>query len=469
MRAVALTLPLALGAALLVTAPAAATPQHKDRPQGWASVAGGTTGGAGGTEYVVRDRAELLAALDNGGSPTGRKIIRVEGTVNGHEAGDGTLLGEQDYAPGWDLGAYMACFVDGRTWSDTAHEWCKTQRGLRVEGSNAEKKQIQLTVPSNTTLVGEGVDAVLESVYLTVNTGSNIVVRNLRFKAPVDHFPSWSPDDGAQGSWNARFDAFTVVTGTHLWIDHCTFDDGDFPDGEAPAGFHGKPVGRHDGLLDLEDGTDYVTVSHSRFQGHDKTIMIGSGDGKGDRDRGHLRVTFHHNLFDSTQQRSPRVRFGQVHLYGNYFRGSVGDPDYPLVSQSAGGSSYFLGMGLESKIVSEANAFDYTGPGASPDITVANLKGNQLADRGSWFNGRPVNLVAVARAKYRTASAAAIAEAEAAGSAAPDWAVSGFTTDTGWDPADVYPYTVRKSAAAIRSGVLAHSGSGRGSHHAERG
>ncbi|MGX1563763.1 hypothetical protein [Streptomyces sp. NPDC055506] len=38
-----------------------------------------------------------------------------------------------------------------------------------------------------------------------------------------------------------------------------------FPDREAPLGFHGERVQRHDGLLDIEDGSDFVTVSDSRF------------------------------------------------------------------------------------------------------------------------------------------------------------------------------------------------------------
>nr|WP_281048194.1 hypothetical protein [Streptomyces himastatinicus] len=92
-------------------------------------------------------------------------------------------------------------------------------RTLRVTGSNAQKQQIQLTVPSNTTLLGTGRDAALLGVYLTVNTGRNIVIRNLRFEAPTDHFPSWDPGDGATGAWNARFDALSVVTGRNIWIE----------------------------------------------------------------------------------------------------------------------------------------------------------------------------------------------------------------------------------------------------------
>lgn len=255
-----------------------AAPAHGLAADGWAA---GATGGAGappGSVFVVHDRAELLAALDNGGNPTGAKIISVAGTIHGNETADGRLLGEQDYAPGYDITQYMACFVDGVGWSDSAHPWCKPVRGLRTTGSTAEKAQIQIAAPSNTTLRG---------------------------------------------------------LGSNIWIDHCTFTDGRHPDGEAPVGFGGRTVQRHDGLLDMEDGTDFVTVSYSRFTDHDKALLIGSGDGRADRDRGHLRITFHHNLFRNTLQRSPRVRFGEVHTYNNLFLGSTRDPDYPMTSEAA--------------------------------------------------------------------------------------------------------------------------------------
>ncbi|MFK4103024.1 polysaccharide lyase family 1 protein [Streptomyces sp. NPDC019531] len=378
----------------------------------------GTTGGAGGTTWTVHTRAELKEALAGAGDPTAPKVIRVVGDINGHESDDGSLLGEQDYAPGYDLAKYMSCFgEDGTTWSDTRHDYCRQQRQLRQTGSNKEKAQIQLTVPSNTTLVGVGGDARLLGVFLTVNTGTNIVVRNLRLEAPVDHFTSWSPDDGTQGNWNARFDAMTVITGKNIWVDHCTFTDGRFPDREAPVGFHAEHVQRHDGLLDIEDGSDFVTVSDSRFTGHDKALLIGSGDGRGDRDRGHLKVTFLRNLFTDIVQRGPRVRFGQVHVVNNVY---VSRGRAPL---------YALGVGVESALYSERNVFRY-------EASLAVYGGEHFHDTGSWTNGRPARLNTVA-------------------------AGLGLTDDVGWDPADVYDYRPLTSAAAVEHHVLTHVGTGR--------
>jgi pectate lyase len=404
---------LLAGVCLLLGTPDASAVEHG--PVGWASTGTGTTGGAGGATWTVHTRAELKEAL----AATGPKVIRVVGAINGHEADDGSLLGEQDYAPGYDLAKYMSCFGEnGSLWSDTRYDYCKQQRQLRQTGSNKEKAQIQLTVPSNTTLVGVGRDARLLGVFLTVNTGTNIIVRNLRLEAPVDHFTSWSPGDGAQGNWNARFDAMTVITGRNIWVDHCTFTDGRFPDREAPIGFHGEHVQRHDGLLDIEDGSDFVTVSDSRFTDHDKALLIGSGDGRGDRDRGHLKVTFARNLFTDIVQRGPRVRFGQVHVVNNVYRGRT----RPL---------YALGVGIESAIYSERNVFHH-----DPTSALAGYGGEHFHDTGSWAEGRPARLNEVA-------------------------AALGLTDEVGWNPADVYDYRPLKSPAAVERYVLTHAGAGR--------
>jgi hypothetical protein len=47
-------------------------------------------------------------------------------------------------------------------------------------------------------------------------------------------------------------------------------------------------------------------------------MLIGSTNTPG-VDVGKLRVTLHHNRFANVGQRAPRVRFGQVDVYNNYF------------------------------------------------------------------------------------------------------------------------------------------------------
>ena len=64
-------------------------------------------------------------------------------------------------------------------------------------------------------------------------------------------------------------------------------------------------------------GTCCTTTSSARCVGH--------SDSNASEDTGHLRVTYHHNLFSNCDQRNPRVRFGNpVHVYNNYYVHTVG-------------------------------------------------------------------------------------------------------------------------------------------------
>ena len=228
----------------------------------------------------------------------------------------------------------------------------------------------------------------------------------------------------------------------------------------APIGPNGKPANRHDGLLDLKDGTDYVTVSNSKLYNHDKTMLLGSGDEHVDKDGGKLRVSYIGNHLENIQQRGPRVRFGKVHVLNNYFVASTEHPQYPMISEGQGGTSYFLGAGYESRIFSERNAFDYTGQGADESIMVSSYNGHRFKDSGSWFNGEEADLNAVAQASFEQTRAAALADAELTGEPAPDRTGWDFSTDVGWDPADAYSYKAFATPQAVRNHALNFTGPG---------
>jgi hypothetical protein len=73
-----------------------------------------------------------------------------------------------------------------------------------------------------------------------------------------------------------------------------------------------------DGLCDITDKANYVTVSWCRFHDHNKASLIGRSD-TATSDVGYLKVTFHHNWFDHVWINTPRLRFGFAHLFNNYF------------------------------------------------------------------------------------------------------------------------------------------------------
>jgi pectate lyase len=177
-----------------------------------------------------------------------------------------------------------------------------------------------------------------------------------------------------------------VYGATHVWLDHNTFTDGDHPDSSLPT-YYGRIYEQHDGELDIVKGADHVTASWNVFADHDKTILIGNSDSASTAavDRGHLKVTLHHNLFTGLVERAPRVRFGQVDSYNNHF---VADSTY----------GYSYGIGMESQLVAEHNAFtlpDSVGAG----LILKKWKEAPLTATDNYVNGVPTDLIAVHNAQ----------------------------------------------------------------------
>jgi pectate lyase len=118
----------------------------------------------------------------------------------------------------------------------------------------------------------------------------------------------------------------------HVWVDHCDVSDGS------------------DGNLDVNDRADYVSISWTKFSysgqrvgGHQFSNLIGSSD-SASTDAGHLRVTYHHDWWaDNVDERMPRVRYGEVHIFNNLY--------------TAVGNNYCVGLGFYANVLTEGNAF----------------------------------------------------------------------------------------------------------------
>lgn len=165
-------------------------------------------------------------------------------------------------------------------------------------------------VASDKTIVGVGTSGVITGGGLTLSGVKNVIIRNLTFT-------------------NANDDSINIESGSHhIWVDHNDLSNG------------------YDGLVDVKRGSDFVTISWNHFHDHDKTALLGHDDGNASQDRGHLRVTYHHNWFNGTGQRHPRVRFGDpVHVFNNYY---VNNSGYGVASTMDAGvlveGNYFEGV-----------------------------------------------------------------------------------------------------------------------------
>ena len=375
---------------------------------GWAAQGDGTSGGAAAAAdqvYTVRNRKELIAALNDGKYPppsttpsNAAKIVYVDGTIDANVDDNNKPLTCQDYArDGYTIQAYVTAF-DPATWGRKAVTG--TLETARVNSQRVQDERVRIRVGSNTTIVGLGQKATIRGAWFDVRGTataalSNIIIRKITFQDASDCFPQWDPTDGAEGNWNSLYDAISLRYVDHVWVDHNTFEDRDTADSKAPTYF-GRHFEMHDGTLDITNAADLVTVSWNRFQNHDKTMLIGSSDtgATATGDRGKLRVTLHHNLFDNTGQRTPRVRFGQVHIYNNYYK-IVNNPTF----------GYSWGVGVESQIYAENNYFKTDDKVALAKI-IGNYKGTAIHVAGTRVNDKDVDILAAHNAANDTKIAA---------------------------------------------------------------
>jgi pectate lyase len=192
---------------------------------------------------------------------------------------------------------------------------------IRVTGTINLEKPVR--VNSNKTILGVGNDARIQGGGFQISKVHNVIIRNLTI--------SEAPD------------GINIESGAHhIWVDHCDLSK------------------CTDGLLDIKRGSDFVTVSWNHFHDHHKTCLLGHSDKEDIRemDTGHLRVTYHHNFFDGTQTRHPRVRYAEpVHVFNNYFKNN----------------EYGVAALMDSGLVVEGNVFEnvehptHTTYGDSPD------------------------------------------------------------------------------------------------------
>lgn len=365
---------------------------------GWAAtptaaLPDGTTGGSAADAahvFTVSDRNALVAALNFPDATP--KIVRIAGMIDGNVDAGGNPLACADYARPdpqtgemYSLEAFLAAYDPDGPWGRVNPSG--PQERARAASASAQQSRMRIRVPANTTIVGTSRDAGFRGAWLDIRPGStsgnrpmNVIIRNLDFEDSYDCFPQWAPTDGALGNWNSLYDSISVRNATHVWIDHNRFRDVATADETLPEYF-GRIFQVHDGLVDVTNESDYVTISWNRFEHHDKVMLVGSSDGA-TADRGKLRITLHHNLFLDVGQRVPRVRYGQVHVYNNHYKlGSA---------EAAAAYGYSWGVGRESQIFAQNNHFRVD-ESVLPEFLIDRFGGTSIFVEGTLLNGVSAN------------------------------------------------------------------------------
>jgi len=353
-----------------------ATLESRTGVDGWAAVEGAADiqGALSSQRSLdIRSRADLDAAVRLGDPP---KLLRVHGLIDLAEGRGAAAFTD----PLFDFDAYCRAYSP-QAWG--RRELSGPLEEARKRSAARQSAAIVVKVPPRTAIFGATPDAGFVNGTLMIERSHGVALRNLNFHGVRDHFPAWDPLDGSEGEWNSEYDAVSLRGGRSVWVDHCTFESRYPP----KTRIFGRIFETNDGLLDITLMSDLVTVSWCRFSRHDKTMLIGGSDRHLADDK-HLRVTVHHNLWEDCAERTPRVRFGHVHVVNNLF--AAPDPAH---------YGYSIGLGKRCRIVSEDNAWELA-VGIDDAKLLRNWGGTQFSDRGSLRNGQPVDLAAAFRRAY---------------------------------------------------------------------
>lgn len=251
---------------------------------GFATLGGGTTGGAGGAVVEVSTFAEFKQVAEDPETPY---VIVVNGEIN----------------------TGIKTYID----SDGA---------VATSGTETTYGEIVL-VGNNKTIVGKGTNGFLNRVGLNIQKKHNIIIRNIKFT--MSDVPISKTDEnkvvafrnGAEVVLNDP-DCISIQADSgdvdkadqasyNIWIDHCEFYN-NYTDNKD----------RYDGLLDAKNNIYNTTVSWNYFHDHHKGSLIGNGNS----DNYRHEITFHHNYYKDIDARTPMMRYNNSHLYNNYVEGA---------------------------------------------------------------------------------------------------------------------------------------------------
>ena len=142
----------------------------------------------------------------------------------------------------------------------------------------------------NTTIEGIGEDASVNFGFLLRNAG-NVEIRNLA----VHDFG----DDGIS----------LDTDNCNIWLHNNEFFYGEQGSGDKAKG---------DGSSDVKNDSQFVTLSYNHYWDAGKCSLCGMTSETGEN-----YITYHHNWFDHSDSRHPRIRTMFVHVFNNYYDGNA--------------------------------------------------------------------------------------------------------------------------------------------------
>ena len=159
------------------------------------------------------------------------------------------------------------------------------EEGLQIKGKNN-------TIPMHITLEGIGNDACIRGFGLLMRNAVSVELRNFAIMLCMD-------------------DCVSIDTkNLRIWVHNLDLFYGQ-------AGSASDQV-KGDGTVDLKGDSQFITISFNHFWDSGKSSLCGMKS-----ETGPNWITYHHNWFDHSDSRHPRVRTMSVHVWNNYFDGNA--------------------------------------------------------------------------------------------------------------------------------------------------
>ncbi len=188
------------------------------------------------------------------------------------------------------------------------------------------------------TLEGIGDDATADGWGIRIKNASNVEIRNI----------------GTMNCNSNEGDNIGLQQGNdYIWVHNCDFFYGDAGSDSDQA--------KGDGALDCKKST-YVTLSYNHFWDSGKSNLLGLSEGTTEG----YYISYHHNWYDHSDSRHPRVRYYSAHVYNNYYDGN---------------SKYGVGSTMGSSVFVEGNYFRHC---KYPILT--SMQGSDVFDESTQSN-----------------------------------------------------------------------------------
>jgi pectate lyase len=239
-----------------------------------------------------------------------------------------------------------------------------SSEGLQVKGKSAYS-DMKLTIE------GVGSDACIKDFGILVRNAANVEIRNLSVLNFMD-------------------DGISIDTSNcNIWVHNL-----DIYYGQAGSDSDQK---KGDGSIDVKK-SQYCTIAYNHFFDSGKCGLVDATPA----DSGYSDyLTYHHNWFDHSDSRHPRIRNGHnIHVYNNYYDGN---------------SKYGVGVTSGSSAFVEANVFEnckypmmssLQGSDAKGKSIFSNEKGGMIKAYNNIISGAAGVVYANADSSYGAANAA---------------------------------------------------------------